>query len=62
MTNQTTYEIYHNASVPYISKFKELKRARIINSNISIPTNMPFHPFDMGFIQNWKFVYYSDKE
>jgi hypothetical protein len=32
------------------------------NMNIKVPNSMPFHPFDMGLIQNIKFVIFTNKQ
>jgi len=61
-TNQTTQEIYHKSKVPYINKFKELKKEKMENLNIKVPGSMPFHPFDMGCLQNFRYVYFNNVE
>jgi len=62
MTNQTTHEIFRKNKIHYMEKFKELKKRRMENLNINIPGTLPFHPFDMGIIQNWKFVLQYSKQ
>lgn len=62
LTNQTTHEIYHKASLPYLHKFKEMRREFLEKKSIKIPATMPNHPFDCGLKKNIRFVYYNSKQ
>ena len=62
MTNQTTYEIYHKEKNPHLRIFKDLKKSKLESLNIKIKDSTPFHPFDLGIIENFKCVYYNSKE
>jgi len=60
-TNQTTYEIYHKDKMPYLKKFKDTKKLKLESLNIRVPASMPFHPFDLGVIDNLKMIYYNNE-
>jgi hypothetical protein len=60
LTGQTTYEVYHRNKVAYLAKFKEIKKTHLENMNIRVPGSMPFHPFDLGFLNNLKAFYNSN--
>jgi hypothetical protein len=57
MTNQTTYEVYYKNKMEYILKFKELKKLKLQTMNEKISHTLPFHPFDLGIINNIKLFY-----
>jgi hypothetical protein len=61
-TNQTTHEIFYKSSLPYIVKYKEMKKVRMETMGIKVTYNIPFAPFDMGIKENLKFIYYNKRE
>jgi hypothetical protein len=48
--------------MPYLQKFKEMKKQKMENLNIKVPGSMPFHPFDQGCLENFKMIYYNTNE
>jgi hypothetical protein len=62
ITNQTTFEIFYKSCIPYLTKYKELKKQHLESLGMTVQYNTRYLPFDMGLMQNIKLFIANEKE